>query len=118
MVSLERALERKLLACWPAAPDQAEARRVLSTYGEARHEVEATRVRLAVLKLSGGSLEELHAMTRAAKTDYRDVLAWAEYPEQAKAAWSAGPSLSQHERRQLTDMKARDRAQYEAWLVR
>jgi hypothetical protein len=35
------------------------------------------------LALSGGKLSELEAMIDAANTDYRDVLYWAEYPEES-----------------------------------
>jgi hypothetical protein len=115
---LEPELERKLSSYWPSAFEQAEARRLLGTYGEAQHELEVARVQLALLKLSAGSLDELSTVTAVAKTDYRDVLAWAEYPEQSRAAWSFHPNLSEAERRELRDMRARDRAQYEAWLAR
>ncbi len=39
---------------------------------------EQARVRLAVLKLSEGHLDELKRMVEAARLDYRDVLMWAE----------------------------------------
>jgi hypothetical protein len=35
------------------------------------------------LALSGGKLPELEAMVDAANQDYRDVLYWAEYPEES-----------------------------------
>ena len=73
---------------------------------------------VAILKLSNGSLDELRAMTTAAKTDFRDVLLWAEYPEEARARWSVRSDLSETERRELAAIRARDRAQYEAWLKR
>jgi hypothetical protein len=41
---------------------------------------ETPRVHRAVLALSGG-LAKLKAMVSAANSDYRDVLYWAEYPE-------------------------------------
>jgi hypothetical protein len=44
---------------------------------------ETPRVHRAVLALSGGKLADLNAMVDAANTDYRDVLYWAEYPEES-----------------------------------
>lgn len=43
---------------------------------------EGHRVAVACLKLAGGSLKELKECAQAALTDYRDILAWAEYPRQ------------------------------------
>jgi hypothetical protein len=45
---------------------------------------EGHRVAVACLKLAGGSLKELKECAQAALTDYRDVLAWAEYPRQMR----------------------------------
>lgn len=42
---------------------------------------EVPRVHRAVLALSGCKLRKLDAMVDAANEDYRDVLYWAEYPE-------------------------------------
>jgi hypothetical protein len=116
--ALDPDIERRLTAYWPLHSDRAEARRLLSTYGEAEHEVEVVRVRLALLKLSAGSLDELGVMIDAAKVDYRDVLAWAECPEEMRGAWSSRVNPSETERRELNDVRARDRAQCEAWLSR
>jgi hypothetical protein len=44
---------------------------------------ETPRVHRAVLTLSGGKLGDLEAMITAANEDYRDVLYWAEYPEES-----------------------------------
>jgi hypothetical protein len=38
-----------------------------------------------VLALSGSDLARLRDMVRAANLDYRDVLYWAEYPEESKS---------------------------------
>jgi len=42
------------------------------------------RVQLAILKLSEGNEEKLREFFAVAKRDYRDVLFWAEYPEEAR----------------------------------
>lgn len=44
---------------------------------------ESARVRQAVLVLSAGSLDELKHYVDAALEDYRDVLFWAEYPDES-----------------------------------
>jgi hypothetical protein len=46
---------------------------------------EDVRVRLAILVLANGDVREVERLVRAANTDYRDVLYWAEYPEQSGA---------------------------------
>jgi len=46
----------------------------------------SARVKLAVVKLSGGNLDKLKQMSAEAKRDYRNVLYWAEYPERPEEA--------------------------------
>lgn len=59
--------------------DQADvARALLSRY--AGREVE--RVRRAIVLLSGGQMANLAHFVKRAKQDYRDVLYWAEYPDE------------------------------------
>lgn len=41
---------------------------------------EALRVKAAILKLGDGNLQKLKSMLKTATMDYRDVLAYAEYP--------------------------------------
>jgi hypothetical protein len=57
---------------------------LLEQYGQEDHERAPDRVRLAILKLCGGTMAQLQSLIRAAKDDYRDVLMWAETPEAAK----------------------------------
>src|SRR5216684_769646 len=57
---------------------------LLDTYGVESYERERERVQLAMLKLSGGSEEKLREFLAVAKRDYRDVLFWAENPEEAR----------------------------------
>jgi hypothetical protein len=56
----------------------------LDNYGFEPYERERERVQLAILKLSDGSEEKLREFIAVAKRDYRDVLLWAEYPEEAR----------------------------------
>ena len=55
---------------------------LLDIYGVESYERERERVQLAVLKLSEGNEEKLREFIAVAKRDYRDVLFWAEYPEE------------------------------------
>src|SRR5256885_4306066 len=57
---------------------------LLDAYGVESHERERERVQLAILKLSEGNEEKLREFVAVAKRDYRDVLLWAESPEEAK----------------------------------
>jgi hypothetical protein len=57
---------------------------LLDTYGVESYERERERVQLAILKLSEGSEEKLREFIAVAKRDYRDVLFWAENPEEAR----------------------------------
>lgn len=63
---------------WPGVLD------LLNTYGVESYERERERVQLAILKLSEGSENKLREYVAVAKRDYRDVLFWAEYPEESK----------------------------------
>ncbi len=58
--------------------------KLLDTDGLRPHERERERVQLAILKLSEGSEEKLRQNVEVAKRDYRDVLFWAEYPEESR----------------------------------
>jgi hypothetical protein len=108
--SVEEALKRKLALLFPDPDDEDLARQLLAEYGVEEYEREASRVRLAVLKLSGQILEKVEEYVGIAKKDYRDVLALAEYPGQLRAqTWKMNPE----ERKELED---RDREQFEAWL--
>ena len=67
-------------------PESAHARvlELLDTYGVKPYERERERVQLAILKLSAGSEEKLREFVSVAKRDYRDVLFWAENPDEAR----------------------------------
>jgi hypothetical protein len=57
---------------------------LLDSYGVESYERERERVQLAILKLSAGSEEKVYEYLTVAKRDYRDVLFWAEYPEESR----------------------------------
>jgi hypothetical protein len=58
--------------------------KLLDDYGVESYERERERVQLAILKLSAGNEEKLREFVAVAKRDYRDVLFWAEYPEESR----------------------------------
>lgn len=82
---------------------------LLDAYGTEPHERERERVHLAILKLSEGNSEKLLYWVGIAKQDYRDALAWAEYPSQMRAPVSTEPALGR-------EISENDRQQYLAWL--
>ena len=81
----------------------------LASYGAESWHREPARVRLAILKLAGGEIEKLEGLLALARSDYRDVLAMAEYP--------AYLTLEiQPEERAEEEAIESDREQYERWL--
>ena len=67
-------------------PENAHVRvlKLLDAYGVEPYERERERVQLAILKLSEGNEEKLREFVAVAKRDYRDVILWAEYPEESR----------------------------------
>ena len=86
---------------------------ILNQYGVEEYQRERDRVQLAILKLSQGQFDLLEYYLEVACSDYRDVLAWAEYPEVMKLGFTAKSQLSPTEVRSL---RLRDRQQYLDWL--
>ncbi len=64
--------------------DANELLTVLDEYGTESYEQERERVQLAIIFLASGDLDELKRYLAIAKCDFRDVLFWAEYPDEAK----------------------------------
>ncbi len=57
---------------------------LLDRYGVESYERERERVQVAILKLSAGSEAKVREYVAVAKRDYRNVLFWAEYPEESR----------------------------------
>lgn len=102
----------KIRHYWPRAESQ-EIVAVLDQYGVTQKERGRARVQLAILKLSEGDRDRLPGLVRMAKADYRDVLAYAEYPEEMRISFVGMRELSEAEAKAV---RQRDRAQYLAWL--
>jgi hypothetical protein len=102
----------KVARYWPNA-DRQEIVAVLDQYGAESGEQGRARVQLAVLKLCDGRRERLADLVAMAKRDYRDVLAYAEYPEAMKLGFVGMRELSPEEAQAV---RQRDREQYLKWL--
>src|SRR2546430_11974677 len=64
--------------------DCARVLELLDAFGAEPYERERERVQIAILKLSAGNEEKLREFVAVAKRDYRDVLFWAENPDEAR----------------------------------
>ena len=62
----------------------ADVLHLLDAYGTESYEKERERVQLAIVALSEGDEAKRGQFIAAAKRDYRDVLFWAEYPEESR----------------------------------
>jgi len=110
-MNLDDTLQTKLLKLFPDPEKRKAAEAALRQYGTESYENEPARVRLAVLKISGGDLELLRSNVATAKQDYRDILAYAEYPRQmGQDSWKLSPA-------QNRALVAADRREYEGWLL-
>jgi hypothetical protein len=92
----------------------AAARERIAVLLDERGAASSPRVVLAVLKLSAGRVDAVGANLEAALTDWRDVIAYAEYPAYMRAT-SGAADVDAARREELV---CADRAQYEAWLGR
>jgi len=83
---MARSRDEVIAAIQATFPESSRARvlELLDRYGVESYERERERVQLAILKLSGGTEEKLREFLAVAKRDYRDVLFWAEYPEESR----------------------------------
>jgi hypothetical protein len=90
-----------------------EARAEISTLLDAYGDREAVRVKLAILKLAAGDVSKVRHYVGRAVQDYRDVLAWAEYPGYMDNGWSRGLPAEKRDA-----VIASDWEQYDAWLKR
>ena len=99
---------RKVRSVLPAVPSE-DAIRALDQYCGPERE----RVQLATLKLSEGRLDRLRHFVEAAIQDYRDVLAWAEYPREISIAASELLRMGTEE---IATLRDQDRREYLRWL--
>ena len=93
-----------------AEHDRAEASAMLAEHAANAKHPEIVRVQVAALKLSDGAIDKLRQAIANANIDYRDVLAWAEYPAQMR-----GP-VTGLSKDQTNSLVAADHVQYDEWL--
>jgi hypothetical protein len=79
---------------------------LLDTYGVESYERERERVQLDILKLSAGSEEKVREYVGVAKRDYRDVLFWAEYPEEIEIRYARKAPTGEKDVREIRDRTA------------
>ena len=91
--------------------DVIEARGALEQYGTQAWHRETVRVRIACLKMADGDLERLRRALAVANTDYRDVLAAAEYPAYMARVSPTEKDSSKHE-----GVIKDDWSQYRTWF--
>lgn len=101
-------VERLVRREFPLDADKALA--VLNEYGIKEYHREPARVKVAVLRMAGGDLKRLRSYVDLAKTDYRDVLAPAEYPVYFR---TIGASSTQADKDRAV---AEDWRQYSSWV--
>ena len=109
-IGMTPALVQRLIERLFAEVDWASAIALLADHAAAARHPEVVRVQIAALKLSEGTLEKLRQAIKDAHVDYRDVLAWAEYPAQMHSPVT-GLSTDQK-----TLLISADHAQYDVWL--
>ena len=95
-----------------SADEHSTVMATLSEYGTEKWQREPARVHLAALKLADGSVQKLRACIELAKSDYRDVLAAAEYPAYHKIGFRVGKLPAEEQGRIISS----DWRQYEEWL--
>lgn len=94
-------------------PDKyAEVTAMLSEYGMEEWQHGEARVRLAILKLAAGDIKQLRYWVDISKRDYRDVLAYAEYP----GYMTKVPPLEEISAAGRQEIINQDWLQYQAWL--
>lgn len=109
----EQDIQRLVDRDFPSRADEVHS--ILRQYGPQPWHNEALRVRAAILRLADGDLTRLESALETAKSDYRDALATAEYPEMFRAGFR---DTSKFTPDQLAEIEARDWQQYRDWFDR
>lgn len=105
-VDVERIVERDFKYEFTTVMD------LLNELAMGKQDPGAAHIQLAALKLANGSMEKLRSNIESAKRDYRDILAYAEYPEYVKKGFRVR-ELPADERLRIID---NDWRQYNEWL--
>lgn len=111
MTSGLNSVRRKIAQIYPRRNRQ-EILASLEEYGQETYETGKMRVYLAILKLcEEENLPDPSHYVKMARQDFRDVLAWAEYPNQMRFGPTKDPVKA-------AELKELDEEQYRAWLTR
>jgi hypothetical protein len=105
---------KKLGDCFPNPAAAKETLALLDTYAElptfpGDRAKQQARVQLAILKQCRGEIARVKELVKLAKTDFRDALVDAEFPEEIQALHNTPPN-------EMAAIRRRDRKQYEDWL--
>lgn len=104
-------VRRKIAKIYPQR-NQQEILASLEEYGQETYETGKVRVYLAILKLcEEENLPDPSHYVKMAKQDFRDVLAWAEYPNQMRNGPTKDPLKT-------AELQKLDEEQYRAWLIK
>lgn len=87
---------------------------LLGEYGSKKWHREVDRVRVAILKLATGRVDDLLSAIETANRDYRDVLAAAEYPQYSRSV-DPSEAVAPDEGQRIIES---DWEQYSEWLAR
>jgi hypothetical protein len=87
---------------------------MLNTYGTEDWQREPQRVRLSVLKLANGNIDELRRYIEWAKCDYRDVISPVEYPMATKKIFR----MDKLTKEEIESIYKKDWEQYQKWIDR
>jgi len=112
MIEYKTLVKRVLDKLFPSAEERKQATDVLVKYGGASWQPEEDRVRLAILKLAGKSLDQIQYYTVQACRDYRNVLASAESPHQM-----ANPYIRKNDPDRYAELVEEDKKQYREWYL-
>jgi hypothetical protein len=110
-IQYDAVLPQVLTRLFPEQRDRETVEGILSAYGTEMFHREIPRVKMAVLKMAGGDLDEVTRCMDIACRDYRDVLCAAEYPNQSKR-WS----LKETKPDEYEELIQKDLQQYQEWI--
>jgi len=96
-----------------ASPEPSAVLAILDGYGSQSYEWEPARVHLGILKLCAGRLDQLPGLVALAKSDPRDVIAYAESEGEMRHFNNSRRTLSAQK---MQAIRHQDRRQWLEWL--
>ncbi|XDD45326.1 hypothetical protein AB3N60_11420 [Leptospira sp. WS39.C2] len=71
--------------------------------------IDKDRILLSIVKCSNGNIDKIKQLVTMANKDYRDVLAWAEYPNKMKQGFTNNKKVN-------SEIEKKDKEQFNNWL--